>query len=165
MKARLLSAAAAALILALILAALPLTIPKLFGYQIYNVLTSSMTPALPPGSAIYVKACDAQDLEPGDIITFTLSSSTTLVETHRVVENDWQARQLITKGDANADGDIDPVAYDRVVGKVVFSIPVLGAASQMMHSRGGIAVCIAIFALAFILWTLADKMKKRESFK
>ena len=42
---------------------------------------------------------------------------------------------------------------------------VLGAASQMMHSRGGIAVCIAIFALAFILWTLADKMKKRESFK
>ena len=150
MKARIFSIAATALMVAVLLAALPLTIPKLFGYQIYNVLTSSMTPALPPGSAIYVKACDAQDLEPGDIITFTLSSSTTLVETHRVVENDV---------------DTDPVAYDRVVGKVVFSIPVLGAASQMMHSRGGIAVCIAIFALAFILWTLADKMKKRESFK
>ena len=165
MKAKILSIAATMLMAALLLAALPLTIPKLFGYQIYNVLTSSMTPALPPGSAIYVQACDAQDLEPGDIITFTLSSSTTLVETHRVVENDWQARQLVTKGDANADVDIDPVAYDRVVGKVVFSIPVLGAASQMMHSRGGIAVCIAIFALAFILWTLADKMKKRESFK
>ena len=136
MKARIFSIAATALMVAVLLAALPLTIPKLFGYQIYNVLTSSMTPALPPGSAIYVKACGAQDLEPGDIITFTLSSSTTLVETHRVVENDWQARQLVTKGDANADVDIDPVAYDRVVGKVVFSIPVLGAASQMMVQRG-----------------------------
>jgi len=164
-KARLLSAVAALLMLALVLAALPLTIPKLFGYQIYTVLTPSMTPALPVGSAIYVKDCEAQALRPGDIITFTLSSSTTLVETHRVVENDQQARQLVTKGDANADPDIDPVAYGRVVGKVVFSIPVLGAASQMVHTGGGIAVCIAIFALAFILWTLADKMNKRESFK
>ena len=61
MKARIFSIAATALMVAVLLAALPLTIPKLFGYQIYNVLTSSMTPALPPGSAIYVKACDAQD--------------------------------------------------------------------------------------------------------
>ena len=152
MKARLLSAAAAALILALILAALPLTIPKLFGYQIYNVLTSSMTPALPPGSAIYVKACDAQDLEPGDIITFTLSSSTTLVETHRVVENDWQARQLVTKGDANNVVDRYDVDSRDLLGKVVWSSLILGKIVRLV-SNPLIFVPIILVPLAIILIT------------
>ena len=81
-----------------------------------------------------------------------------------LIGNDTQARQLITKGDANALPDVDPVSYERVVGKVVMCIPVLGTVSEMLHSGPGVTACVAIFALAIILWTLADKIKK-ESFK
>lgn len=165
MKAKALSAVATALLLAVMAVALPFSVPKLFGYQIYNVLTQSMEPAMPVGSAIYVKRCDPQALEQGDIITFRLSEATGLVETHRVVENDTQARQLITKGDANALPDVNPVSYERVVGKVVMCIPVLGTVSEMLHSGPGVTACVAIFALAIILWTLADKTKKRERSK
>ena len=165
MKAKALSAVATALLLAVMAVALPFSVPKLFGYQIYNVLTQSMEPAMPVGSAIYVKRCDPQALEQGEIITFRLSQATGLVETHRVVENDTQARQLITKGDANALPDVDPVSYERVVGKVVICIPVLGTVSKMLHSGPGVTACVAIFALAIILWTLADKTKKRERSK
>ncbi|MDM8202742.1 signal peptidase I, partial [Allofournierella massiliensis] len=165
MKAKALSAVATVLLLAVMAVALPFSVPKLFGYQIYNVLTQSMEPAMPVGSAIYVKRCDPQALEQGDIITFRLSEATGLVETHRVVENDTQARQLITKGDANALPDVDPVSYERVVGKVVICIPVLGTVSEMLHSGPGVTACVAIFALAIILWTLADKTKKRERSK
>ena len=165
MKAKALSAVATVLLLAVMAAALPFSVPKLFGYQIYNVLTQSMEPAMPVGSAIYVKRCDPQALEQGEIITFRLSEATGLVETHRVVENDTQARQLITKGDANALPDVDPVSYERVVGKVVICIPVLGTVSEMLHSGPGVTACVAIFALAIILWTLADKTKKRERSK
>lgn len=165
MKAKALSAVATALLLAVMAVALPFSVPKLFGYQIYNVLTQSMEPAMPVGSAIYVKRCDPQALEQGDIITFRLSEATGLVETHRVVENDTQAKQLITKGDANALPDVDPVSYERVVGKVVMCIPVLGIVSEMLHSGPGVTACVAIFALAIILWTLADKTKKRERSK
>ena len=165
MKAKALSAVATVLLLAVMAVALPFSVPKLFGYQIYNVLTQSMEPAMPVGSAIYVKRCDPQALEQGDIITFRLSQATGLVETHRVVENDTQARQLITKGDANALPDVDPVSYERVVGKVVICIPVLGTVSEMLHSGPGVTACVAIFALAIILWTLADKTKKRERSK
>ena len=165
MKAKALSAVATALLLAVMAVALPFSVPKLFGYQIYNVLTQSMEPAIPVGSAIYVKRCDPQALEQGDIITFRLSEATGLVETHRVVENDTQARQLITKGDANALPDVNPVSYERVVGKVVICIPVLGTVSEMLHSGPGVTACVAIFALAIILWTLADKTKKRERSK
>lgn len=165
MKAKALSAVATALLLAVMAVALPFSVPKLFGYQIYNVLTQSMEPAMPVGSAIYVKRCDPQALRQGDIITFRLSQATGLVETHRVVENDTQAKQLITKGDANALPDVDPVSYERVVGKVVMCIPVLGTVSEMLHSGPGVTACVAIFALAIILWTLADKTKKRERSK
>ena len=165
MKAKALSAVATVLLLAVMAVALPFSVPKLFGYQIYNVLTQSMEPAMPVGSAIYVKRCDPQALEQGEIITFRLSEATGLVETHRVVENDTQARQLITKGDANALPDVDPVSYERVVGKVVMCIPVLGTVSEMLHSGPGVTACVAIFALAIILWTLADKTKKRERSK
>ena len=165
MKAKALSAVATALLLAVMAVALPFSVPKLFGYQIYNVLTQSMEPAMPVGSAIYVKRCDPQALRQGEIITFRLSEATGLVETHRVVENDTQARQLITKGDANALPDVNPVSYERVVGKVVMCIPVLGTVSEMLHSGPGVTACVAIFALAIILWTLADKTKKRERSK
>lgn len=165
MKAKALSAVATVLLLAVMAVALPFSVPKLFGYQIYNVLTQSMEPAMPVGSAIYVKRCDPQALRQGDVITFRLSEATGLVETHRVVENDTQAKQLITKGDANALPDVNPVSYERVVGKVVMCIPVLGTVSEMLHSGPGVTACVAIFALAIILWTLADKTKKRERSK
>lgn len=165
MKAKALSAVATVLLLAVMAVALPFSVPKLFGYQIYNVLTQSMEPAMPVGSAIYVKRCDPQALRQGEIITYRLSEATGLVETHRVVENDTQAKQLITKGDANALPDVDPLSYERVVGKVVVCIPVLGTVSEMLHSGPGVTACVAIFALAIILWTLADKTKKRERSK
>ena len=44
-------------------------------------------------------------------------------------------------------------------------IPVLGTVSEMLHSGPGVTACVAIFALAIILWTLADKTKKRERSK
>lgn len=156
---------ATALILALVAVALPLSLPKLFGYQIYNVLTPSMTPALPVGSVLYVKSCQPETLAEGEIITFRLSAATGLVETHRVVQNDIQAQRLVTKGDANAQPDVTPVEYSRVVGKVELCIPLLGAVSEKIHSSGGVAICAGIFALAILMWTLADKAKKKERSK
>lgn len=165
MKAKILSVVATVLMILLILVALPLTIPKLLGYQIYSVLTASMTPALPVGCAVYVRACDPETLEPGDVVTYYKGSGTTLTETHRVVSNNVDSQSLTTKGDANTGADMYPVLYSQVLGVVTFSVPCLGAVAMGMQSPVGIAVCIVIFALAFLLWALADKFKKRESFK
>ena len=164
MKAKILSIAAAVLMIAVILVALPLTIPKLFGIHIFNLITPSMEPAMPVGSAVYVASCSPESLLQGDVVAYYPGDESDVVQTHRITQNDTQLQQLITKGDANAETDAAPVPYDRVAGKVVFSIPILGSLAEALHSGGGIAVCIAIFAMAFILWTLADKIKK-ESFK
>lgn len=165
MKSRICSALAALLLLALLACALPLTVPKLLGYQIYSILTSSMTPALPVGCAVYVKACDPAALEPGDVVTYSLGTGSVLTETHRVVSNNVDSGTLTTKGDANTSEDTYPILYSQVLGVVTFSVPCLGAVAMGLQSPGGVTVCVVIFALAFLLWTLADKFKKRESFK
>ena len=51
------SITAAVLMILVIAVALPLTVPKLFGISIYNLLTPSMEPAMPVGSAVYTMAC------------------------------------------------------------------------------------------------------------
>ena len=165
MKSKVCSVIATLLMLALLACVLPLTLPRLFGIQIYHVLSRSMTPALPVGCAVFVQECDPEDLVSGDIVTYSLGTGSTVTETHRVVSNDVNSAKLVTKGDANAGEDNYPVLYSQVLGVVTFSVPCLGAVAMGLQSPGGVTVCVVIFALAFLLWTLADKFKKRESFK
>lgn len=165
MKSRICSAAAALLMIGLLACALPLTVPRLLGWRVYTVLTPSMTPALLVGSAVYVKECDPAALLPGDVVTYSKGAGSVVTETHRVVSNDVTGGRLTTKGDANAGADNYPVLYSQVLGVVAFSVPCLGAVAAALQSPGGVIVCIVIFALAFLLWALADKFKKRESFK
>jgi signal peptidase I len=43
------------MLLVVIAAALPLTVPNFMGYDVYNVVSGSMEPTIPIGSIIYVK--------------------------------------------------------------------------------------------------------------
>ena len=147
----------------LILTALPLTLPRLLGYEIYGITTGSMEPELPRGSAVYVKQAQPGEIRPGDRITFVMGTDTDLVTTHRVVEIDEENQQFITKGDANASADVQPVKFSRLVGKVVLGVPMLGTVSLYLHSSGGMAVCAGIFILVLLLWGIATKMKLKES--
>lgn len=148
-----------------ILIATPLTLPKLFGYHIYGILTESMEPQYPAGSAVYVKEAAFNEIKTGDPITFHMGTDTRLVATHRVVVKDEEKQQFRTKGDANESEDTTPVDFSRVIGKVVFSIPVLGSISFYLNSWSGTIVCIAAFAAAFVLWVTADKIKSKERAK
>lgn len=100
-----------------ILAAFPFTLPRIFGIEIYGILTGSMDPACPTGSLVYVKSVNPESLQEKDIVTFQKGN---LVITHRVVKNDVQKEELITKGDANNANDIQPVAYKQIKEKLRF---------------------------------------------
>jgi len=139
---------------------LPLTVPKLFGYQEFSILTGSMQDVYPVGTAVYVKETAPEEIGIGDVITFTMGSGSDLVTTHRVVSVDLTNRQFITKGDSNESEDSYPVSFDRLVGRVAFSIPALGAVSGYLHSVGGMMSCAAVFALAVVLWICADRIKR-----
>lgn len=113
-------------LLAVILVCLPLTLPRVFGYEVYTVISGSMEPAIPVDSLVYVQPGAPEDAQVDDVIAFYSSTDTGAIITHRVVKNDIVTGQIHTKGDANAKEDMYPVAYEYYMGKVVYSVPVLG---------------------------------------
>ena len=142
-----------------ILAAFPFTLPRIFGIEIYGILTGSMDPACPTGSLVYVKSVNPESLQEKDIVTFQKGN---LVITHRVVKNDVQKEELITKGDANNANDIQPVAYKQIKGKVALTVPLLGYLALRLNSAAGISVCVIILALGLMLWVLVDMMSIKK---
>lgn len=125
------------LVALVVLLALLLVGARIFGLQVFTVLSGSMEPAYHTGSLIYVKKVDPYAIEPGQVITFMLDENT--VATHRVVgvvpdEEDSSVIRFRTKGDANESEDGGLVHYKNVIGTPVFTIPYLGyVASYIQH--------------------------------
>lgn len=130
------------ILFAVIAALLPITVPRYMGYEVYNVISGSMEPEIPVGSAIYVEAVDPSSIGEGDIIAF-MSGGTIVM--HRVVSNHTVEGYLITKGDANEEQDFGEVDYQNVRGIVARHIPHLG---QLMMILSGTVGKVLLFILA-----------------
>ena len=145
---------AAVAILAILLAGV-----RVFGLQVYTVLSGSMEPTYHTGSLIYVKKVDYKELKDGDVITFMLDEDT--LATHRIVgvvpdDEDPEVLRYRTKGDANDAEDGSLVHYKNIVGTPVFSIPKLGYFADFIQNPPGSYMAISIGAVILILVFLPD---------
>ena len=131
------------IITAVILAALPLTIPRLLGYEIFTVISGSMEPTLPVDSLVYVEKAAPEEILPGEIVAFWENGEAV---THRVTENRRTDSSFITRGDANDMEDIEPVSYLNVIGRVKYHVPGLGMLMLYYVSAEGKMrlICIAL---------------------
>lgn len=134
---------------------------RVVGLDVYTVLSGSMEPTYHTGSVIYVKSCDASEVQVGDPITFVLNEDL-VVATHRVIEIDAEQGAFYTKGDANEAADGSPVLYENLIGKPVFSIPYLGYLADYVQSPPGMYVAIAACAVLILLTFLPDLFAKDE---
>lgn len=125
------------LLLLLVLVCLPLTLPRMFGYHIYSVISGSMEPEIPIGSLLYIKEAEPEGMETGEVIAFYGMGDAGAIITHRVVENRVVMGELITKGDANEKEDVRPVPYANVIGTVVRTIPGAGSVAELVTSVKG----------------------------
>ena len=144
-------------IVGVILVLMILSLPRLFGYETYNVISGSMEPELPVGSLILVKpAEEISKIEEGEIICFYSNAT---VVSHRVVSNNVFAGQVITKGDANESEDIEPVQYNEVIGIVKHHIPILGSLGAYFSSASGKLLVGELIVCAGLLIIVAEKIK------
>lgn len=116
-----LGAALLGVVLALALCAT--LVPRLVGLQSYAIVSGSMEPTLPVGGLVYAEPFSAEELVPGDIAVFWRNGDVII---HRVEENDPEARELITRGDANDGVDAHPALYDNVIGRAMGCVPAIG---------------------------------------
>lgn len=155
-----------ALLILLVLFCLPLTVPKLLGYQIYSVISGSMEPAIPVGSLVYIQEEAPENLAEGEVIAFYGARDSASVITHRVIENRVVMGELITKGDANQTNDMNPIPYANVIGRVVRSVPGAGRAAELLTSVFGKFLAGCLIGAAVILQFLAawiDRKKDEKS--
>jgi sortase B len=158
--AAILNGIGAVLLFFVILVYVPLTVPKLFGIEIYAVESGSMEPNYPVGSVLYVKSASASEVAVGDAITFALGTNTDLVMTHRVMAIDGAAETWTTKGDSNEAPDAEPVAFSRLIGKPFFCIPHLATFSDWSKTATGIAATAGTLGLILVLWLIAGRLKQ-----
>lgn len=134
----------------------------LLGSEIMVVLSGSMAPTFNTGSVVAVKPIKFEEIKKGDIVTFKNEDDLTV--THRVVE--ITDGKLITRGDANNGNDSIPVTADRVIGKVQYSVPLVGYAIDFIRSKVGMLVFLGVPGIYLIIsqiWKLFKMMKEAEA--
>lgn len=131
------------------------SVPNIFGYTMFRVMSGSMEPAIQTDSLIIVKKTDVSEIMPGDIISF-FSQDPSLdgaVNTHRVVsvEEAESGRYFVTKGDMNSVQDQYLTSENDVIGKVIFTSHALGVAVHLL-SNPLIFITLIIIPLFVILF-------------
>lgn len=143
----------AALALLLVAVFAGLAAPHVLGWK-YGILRSgSMSPAMPAGAAIVVAPAGVGDIAPGDVITYRSSINSGLLVTHRVeaLTTDERGRTaFVTKGDANAHPDTGVVTGDRLMGKVIFSVPGVGYIVQQLQTTLGFVILLLLPTLLIV---------------
>jgi len=100
----------------------------IFQHTLKHVLTDSMEPDIPVGSLIIVRQVEPEDLREEDVITFSLDHRTTV--THQILniwQNYYQGQIGFQTGNIDRVADSSIVLERNVIGRVVYSIPRLGA--------------------------------------
>ena len=149
------------LILAAVIAVcIPLSAPQLLPFEVYHVLSGSMEPSIPVGSAVLVFEAAPEDIQPGDVIAFNREGEVVI---HRVTENRFVVGQLITKGDANAEEDINPVPYADLIGRVGRHVPALGELLERAVSPVGKLYLLAVAFCGVLFHVVAGRLRARQN--
>ncbi len=120
-------------------------------YRVYVVHTGSMTPTIPPESAVVVRE---GRYEVGQVISFTVHGE---VVSHRLIAINPNGT-ITTKGDANRTADPWHVPVSSIIGGVVAAPRRLGyLLTYVKTPQGGASILVALLCL-WQIWALAGDL-------
>ena len=154
----------------------PNSVPSVFGYKPFIVLSGSMETEIYVGDLVIVKEVDSSTLEVNDIIAFRDSEN--LVTTHRIVDvvNTDKGRCFETKGDNNNTKDDNIVCSDSIEGKYHSKISKIGNAILFIQEPlGFIVMMLSLLIICIFIYLISnkkinnqisdDELKEFEEFK
>lgn len=138
------------------------SLPK---YNAYVVLSGSMEPSIKVNDVVITKKEELSKLKKEDVITFSSSDSRfygTIV-THRIKEiyydSNLQKYSFKTKGDNNNTEDLALAEGNRIIGKVIFKIPLIGYIQTFLATKGGWIIVVLIPCLSIISYDILKLLK------
>lgn len=154
----------------------PNSVPSVFGYKPFIVLSGSMETEIYVGDLVIVKEVDSSTLEVNDIIAFRDSEN--LVTTHRIVDvvNTDKGRCFETKGDNNNTKDDNIVCSDSIEGKYHSKISKIGNAILFIQEPlGFVVMMLSLLIICIFIYFISnkkinnqisdDELKEFEEFK
>lgn len=137
---------AGAFVVTLLLAAV---LPMAAGMKTYTVRSGSMEPAIATGDVIVTKSISPADAQVGDVVTFVDPEGGGSLITHRVraIRTEGGRTAVVTRGDANNAFERWSVPSDGSIGRVAYSLPMLGRALAPLSSMLGKIGLVVIPAL------------------
>lgn len=115
-----------------------------------------MAPTIKTGSLVIVKANPVYMIN--QVVTFRDPVNPEKTTTHRIV-GEKKNGNFITQGDANNAPDRESVAKERVVGKVIFTIPYLGYVLVFTRTLPGL-ILLVIIPVTIIIYDEINNIKK-----
>lgn len=155
------------LVLALVVPFVVFAVPQVVGGDAsFVVVSGSMEPAISVGDAVVVAPVDGDDVQVGDVITY-VTADREAPTTHRVIEVRETAAgpEFVTQGDNNEDPDASTVTPDRLVGRVVLTIPFIGYVVEFVGTTTGFALLVAApIALLVVteLWAFLKRARQEN---
>ncbi len=151
----LLRIAGTALILLVVIPLLLTQFIRITGGEVYSITSGSMEPEIPVGSLVVVEPALAEEVRTGDIVAFRAGGA---VIVHRVVENQAEERQLVTKGDANNVQDMNPIAYGDLIGVVDRHFAGVGMVLSALTSGVGKVALLMVIVAGLALMILGKRL-------
>lgn len=133
-----------------------------FGAKGYSVASDSMAPKLHKGDVVFVKDIPFEELEKGDVVTVRFKSREGTY-THRIVSIDYDKKEIRTAGDNANTVDKESASDSQIIGKVIFSIPLLGYLSLLLTNTSYVAVIAFFVLLVMAIGFVAGKYYKNKS--
>jgi len=133
------------------------------GWTLQAVLSGSMAPGIPKGSAVVLAPVDPATLKRGVVIAFDDPGATGRVVTHRIIRRDDRPTGVFftTQGDANGAPDPLPVPARAVRGQLRWRVVGLGRVIRTLH--GGVAKWLIAGPLgALVLSEVAGTVGRRH---
>jgi len=134
--------------------------PSSLNIEIYTVTSESMKPRLNVNDIIIVKkGYENEQYKIGNIITFKNKEGEII--THRIskITKSNLQNAYITKGDANSTEDSELITYDKIIGKVIYTMPRFGILMKLLKNKVFFTTCMGVLILIIVY---DNKLKKKK---
>lgn len=134
-----------------------------FGIGYAVVVSGSMEPNIHVNDMIIYQKHDQADYRINNVIVYERQNedeAEPILITHRIKSIDGDT--LITRGDANSLDD-QPITFSRVVGRLVWRIPKVGALAGFVKTTLGVITVIALVVIMLIINIALSREHKRDT--
>jgi len=136
----------------------PDRIPGFGNWRVLSVLTGSMAPEIRAGDMVIVARYTEEVPQEGDIVTYWGEEQSRSLITHRVVKR-LENGYLQTQGDANEEADGGWTHPDRLIGKVVFTVPYAAALQQLLKQP----LVMVLLCAGFLAYLVGGQRRQKRN--